>query len=184
MELKIEKGLNYIFNQDTQVIIMGTFPSIKSRGVCYYNHPQNQFWKIIAEICHDKDIIEGTPDIRYTCLLKNGIGLWDVIQSCEFEKESSLDSKIIKDSIIYNDFSVLKSECPNLKCIVFSSKYAYKLYKTYLKTMTDTCIIDWLEDLTNNGKNILPSTSPANARKKPKEKLKEWKSFLTKYINE
>lgn len=32
--------------------------------------------------------------------------------------------------------------------------------------------------ITNNGKNVLPSTSPANARKKPEEKLKEWKAFI------
>lgn len=179
----MKQGLEHIFNQDTQVIIMGTFPSIKSRKVCYYNNPQNQFWRIIAEICHDKDVIEGNRDIRYACLLKNGIGLWDVIKSCKFEKKSSLDSKIIKDSIIYNDFSLLQKECPNLKCIVFSSKYACKLYKNYLKFSVNNCIKNWLEFLTNNGKNILPSTSPANARKKPEEKLKEWKNFFTKYIN-
>lgn len=179
----MKQGLEHIFNQDTQVIIVGTFPSIKSRGVCYYNHPQNQFWRIMAEICHDKNVIDGNRDIRYACLLKDGIGLWDVIQSCEFEKESSLDSKIIKDSIIYNDFSLLQKECPNLKCIVFSSKYACKLYKIYLKNNADVRIINWLNCLTNNGKNVLPSTSPANTRKKPEEKLKEWKSFFAKYVD-
>lgn len=46
----MEKGLDYVFNERTRMIIMGTFPSIKSRDVCYYNNPKNQFWRIIADI--------------------------------------------------------------------------------------------------------------------------------------
>ena len=52
----MEKGLDYVFNERTRMIIMGTFPSIKSRDVCYYNNPKNQFWRIIADIFHNMSV--------------------------------------------------------------------------------------------------------------------------------
>ena len=182
----MEYGLKHIFDNDTKIIIMGTFPSIKSRGECYYNHPQNQFWKIIAEICHDNRVIKGSTEDRYTCLLKNCIGLWDVIKSCKFEKKSSLDSKIIQNSIKYNDFSILQKECPKLESIVFSSNNAQKLYQKYLKLkdeypkLKEKSYTDWLDRIVC--KTALPSTSPANARMKPADKLKEWTHFFSQYV--
>lgn len=50
----MEKGLDYIFNERTKMIILGTFPSIQSRDICYYNNPQNQFWRIIADVFQDE----------------------------------------------------------------------------------------------------------------------------------
>ena len=182
----MEKGLDYIFDTNTKIIIMGTFPSIKSRDFCYYNNPQNQFWSIIAKICNDEKIIYGTREERYNCLYKNNIGLWDVIESCEFTEKSSLDSKIIKDSIIYNDFSLLQKKCPNLKCIVFNSKKAQKFFERYLKQvdkypiLKDAAYTNWLNKIIS--KTILPSPSSANARMSFKEKLEIWQNFLNKFL--
>lgn len=193
---KREKCLEPVFDKNTKVIIMGTFPSVKSRGECYYNNLQNKFWPIIAEICKDKRVIEGDYKVRYDCLRKCGIGLWDVISDCEFRKKSSKDDKIIKESIKYNDFSVLKEKCPKLECIVFSSKNAAKLYKRYLKQPLDKYPLlaeesykIWLNKMTNDGENILPSTSPANVHRTPEQKSRgkewrtpEWQTFLCRYI--
>ena len=41
----MEKGLDYIFNERTKMIILGTFPSIQSRDICYYNNPM--FFKMM-----------------------------------------------------------------------------------------------------------------------------------------
>jgi hypoxanthine-DNA glycosylase len=184
-----EKCLDPVFDENTKVIIMGTFPSIKSRGECYYNNPQNKFWSIIAEICSNERVIKGDYRTRYDCLRKNGIGLWDVISDCVFRKKSSKDNKIIKESIKYNDFSVLKEKCPKLECIVFCSKNTAKLYERYLKQPLDKFPLlaeesyrIWLDKMTNNGKNVLPSTSSANVRKTFKDKSNEWRAFLCQYI--
>ena len=38
-----------IFNNESKVLILGTFPSVKSREQkFYYGHPQNRFWKLLA----------------------------------------------------------------------------------------------------------------------------------------
>ena len=37
--------------KDTKILILGSFPSIKSiENNFYYTHPQNQFWKILSSI--------------------------------------------------------------------------------------------------------------------------------------
>ena len=183
----MEHGLDCVFDKKTKLVIMGTFPSIQSRGACYYNHPQNLFWKIIATACQNDAVIAGAKDVRYRCLLDHGIGLWDVIKSCAFEERSSLDQKIIKNSIIYNDFSVLRVQCPNLRCIVFSSKNAAHFFRDYLKqsekypALNDPAYRAWLNRLVRP--TPLPSTSPANARMKSAEKQHIWQAFLSAYIN-
>ncbi len=188
--MKEEKGLNYIFDCRTKLVILGTFPSEKSRNECYYNNPQNQFWKIMADVCHNDKIAISADKIdndtekqklynlRYECLQKNSIGLWDVVAKCYIKGSSDKDI----NKPLYNDFAILKLHCPQLKCIVFNSKNAKKLFDKYLKQENNNELKGWLLKLTNNGDNILPSTSSANARIKPKEKFKIWKNFLLKYI--
>ncbi len=40
-----------IFNRDSKILILGSFPSVKSReGHFFYNHPQNRFWKVLAQV--------------------------------------------------------------------------------------------------------------------------------------
>ena len=40
-----------VFDEDSKVLILGTFPSVKSREQnFYYGHPQNRFWKVLANL--------------------------------------------------------------------------------------------------------------------------------------
>lgn len=39
------------FDKDSRVLILGTIPSPKSREQgFYYGHPQNRFWKVLADV--------------------------------------------------------------------------------------------------------------------------------------
>ncbi len=41
-----------IYNEASQVLILGTFPSVKSREQnFYYGHPRNRFWRVLAAVC-------------------------------------------------------------------------------------------------------------------------------------
>ena len=146
----MEKGLDYVFDKETKLIILGTFPSKKSRNKCYYNNPQNQFWKIIADIFNAEEVISGNSTERYACLLKNGVGLWDVIKTCHIQGSS--DSSITKQE--YNDFSIIKQNCPKIKYIVFNSHNAKKLFDKYIKQEKNEDLKNWLLKLTNNGNNM------------------------------
>nr|WP_249026528.1 uracil-DNA glycosylase family protein [Thomasclavelia cocleata] len=40
-----------VYNQDSRILILGSFPSVKSRaGNFFYHHPQNRFWKILSNL--------------------------------------------------------------------------------------------------------------------------------------
>jgi len=110
-------------------------------------------------------------------LKKHKIGLWDMIKSCYVDK--SKDSSI-KDPE-YNDLTTLKTECPQLECICFSSKKAFKYYKRYLKQVDET-YKNWLEKMSNGEEHILPSPSSANARMGLDDKIKKWQKLLTQYV--
>ena len=40
-----------VWDEQSRILILGTFPSVKSReNHFYYGHPQNRFWKVLAEL--------------------------------------------------------------------------------------------------------------------------------------
>lgn len=47
-----------LFDEHSKILILGSFPSVKSREQqFYYGHPQNRFWKIMAAVCAEADLI-------------------------------------------------------------------------------------------------------------------------------
>ena len=43
------------YNKDSKVLILGSFPSRKSREEGFYcAHPQNRFWKILSHIYNEE----------------------------------------------------------------------------------------------------------------------------------
>lgn len=82
-----------VFNADSEILILGSFPSVKSREQnFYYGHPQNRFWKLLSKIYGKMDIKLETIDEKKEFLLENHIALWDVIKSCDIKGSS--DSSI------------------------------------------------------------------------------------------
>lgn len=134
-----------VYDENSRVLILGTFPSAKSREThFYYGHPQNRFWKLLAFLCRWP--IPATIPEKKEMLLKNGVALWDVIQSCEIAGSS--DSSI--KNVIPSDLSRILT-CSSITRIYANGKTAQKLYDKYQKPQTCMDII------------ALPSTSPANA---------------------
>ena len=134
-----------VYDENSRVLILGTFPSVKSREThFYYGHPQNRFWKLLAFLCRWP--IPATIPEKKEMLLKNGVALWDVIQSCEIAGSS--DSSI--KNVVPSDLSCILT-CSSITRIYANGKTAQKLYDKYQKPQTCMDII------------ALPSTSPANA---------------------
>lgn len=134
-----------IFNENSKALILGTFPSIKSREMrFFYSHPQNRFWRVMARIC-DSEIPESVDD-KKNLIISNYFALWDVIHSCEIE--GSADSTI--KNVVPNDLSVILDHS-RVDRIFVNGKKAESLYKKYLEKETGIKAI------------YLPSTSPANA---------------------
>ena len=134
-----------IFDRSSKILILGTFPSVKSReNSFYYGHPQNRFWKVLSAVL-DCCEPQGNEEKR-TFLLDHRIALWDVIRSCEIT--GSDDSSIQK--VIPNDLEIILSQS-DIRQIYTNGKTAERLYRQYIQP--------------SNGREpvSLPSTSPANA---------------------
>ena len=80
-----------VFDTDSRILILGSFPSVKSRESCFfYGHPQNRFWKLLARL--RKEDIPSSVEEKKAFLLRNHIAVWDTIHSCSIEGSS--DSSI------------------------------------------------------------------------------------------
>ena len=67
-----------VFDENSQVLILGTFPSVKSREHhFYYGHPQNRFWKVIARLT-DSEVPQSIAEKKQR-LRQHGSAIWDVI---------------------------------------------------------------------------------------------------------
>ena len=45
----VTHGFGPVFDSRSRILILGSFPSVKSREQSfYYGHPQNRFWRVLA----------------------------------------------------------------------------------------------------------------------------------------
>lgn len=141
----VEHTFEPVFDEKSNVLILGSFPSIKSREEqFYYGHPQNRFWKILSNLTKEKLPI--TIEEKRAMLLRNHIAIWDVVASCDIIGSSDGSIKNVEPAPINN---ILK-QAP-IQRIYVNGGTAYKLYKKYCEKETKREAIK------------LPSSSPANA---------------------
>ncbi|HBQ85565.1 MAG TPA: hypothetical protein DD811_03655 [Syntrophomonas sp.] len=84
MKEQVKHNLEPIFDANSQILILGTMPSPKSREAgFYYAHPQNRFWRVIAEVL--SQALPVTIEEKKMMLLNNHIALWDVLETCDIK---------------------------------------------------------------------------------------------------
>lgn len=150
---------------DARVLVLGSMPGLKSLQVGqYYAHPRNLFWAFMGEL------VGADPALPYPerCnrLTDSGIAVWDVLSLCE--RPGSLDSAIRDDTAQANDFAEFFARHPRIGLVLFNGAKAEssfaRLAASALPPGVDT--------------RRLPSTSPANASQRPRDKLEQWRSGL------
>ncbi len=143
-------GFAPFFQSDAKVLILGSFPSVKSREQSfYYGHPQNAFWRILSTFFgEDKPIC---ADEKKAFCLRNKIALWDIVTDCEIV--GSRD-ETIKNFTVANLQEVLQNA--PIECILINGGRAYSIFEKHYGGLEIPCF-------------KLPSTSPANARRKDDE---------------
>lgn len=161
--MKIKHELPPIYEKDSEILILGSIPSVKSREVgFYYGHPQNRFWKILAILFNETFPI--TRDEKIAFLKKHKIALWDVLASCTITKSSDASIKNIKT----NDINAIIQRS-NIKAIFTTGKKAYDIYQKMIFPQT------------NIEARYLPSSSAANAIYNLDQLVKEYS--IIKNIN-
>lgn len=116
-----------LYNKDSRILILGSFPSVKSREqMFFYGHPQNRFWKVISSVFECN--VPQTMEEKKQLLLKHGIALWDVIASCEITGSSDSSIRNVK----VNDLSKILKEA-DIRQIFVNGRTAEKYFEKYTK---------------------------------------------------
>ena len=174
MDNRIQHPFGPLYNENSRVLILGSFPSVKSREQeFFYGHPQNRFWKVIASLVSPayhsemmkeqnaesikKDSVQtmidsgrihvpGTIEEKKQLILNNGLALWDSIGSCEITGSSDASIRNAEP----NDLRVITDNC-DIRAIYCNGKKSLEVYNRYI------------EPTLGRKAEALPSTSPANA---------------------
>lgn len=128
----------------SEILILGSFPSPKSRETgFYYGHPQNRFWKILSLVFGEPAPV--STDEKKNFLRRHRIALWDVIASCEI---AGAGDQSIRNPVP-NDISLILSRAP-IRKILTTGTAASRLYRKLCLPVTGVEAV------------ALPSPSPAN----------------------
>lgn len=134
------------YRPDSEILILGSFPSVKSREEnFYYGHPQNRFWGILAGIFSDE--VPQSIEEKQAFLERNHVALYDVIESCSIIGSS--DSSIADVTVTDLD-PILSGSAVGTRIFVNGGK-AWQLYMKYIYPENAIKPVQ------------LPSSSPANA---------------------
>jgi hypoxanthine-DNA glycosylase len=151
--------------RDCRVLVLGSMPGERSLAERrYYAHPQNLFWPFMGELCG------AGPDLGYAARIARlkaaGIGVWDVLESCE--RPGSLDGRIVRASEVANDLPALIARRPRLRAIALNGAKAAQAFRAHVLRELDDATLARLTLLA------LPSTSPAHASMPRAQKLARW----------
>ena len=155
MSERIVHPFSPVYNSESRILILGSFPSAASRAQeFYYGHPRNRFWPLLAAVLEVEEphIIEEKKQM----LLRHHIALYDAVTACTIT--GSADASM--QSIIPADLSGIFKEAP-IQAVFANGN---KAYEVCTKRIGITAI-------------KLPSTSPANARFRFEDLLTSWKQI-------
>lgn len=141
----IIQGFEPFFDANSEVLILGSFPSVKSRAVSfYYGNRQNRFWKMLfgyfGEPCDDR------VEIKKDFLLRRHVALWDIVQNCRIR--GSADAQIRDYTVAYVGVVLQASR---VRLILLNGKRAFEIFEQRYADLGVPY-------------RLMPSTSPANTR--------------------
>jgi TDG/mug DNA glycosylase family protein len=150
---------------DATRLILGSLPGQKSLQMQqYYAHPQNAFWKIVAQLFGAASPLPYKRRVKI--LTDHRIALWDVLAAAE--RPGSLDSSIVHASARANDFAAFFRAHPQIRRVYFNGRKAEELYCRFV-------LPDLGPDFEELRYECLPSTSPAHAGMTFARKLEIWR---------
>ena len=161
--MRIKHPIPPFWDADSKVLILGSFPSVKSRETAFfYGHPQNRFWRICAGVLGKETPVSIAEKKAF--LRENHIALWDVISVCDIDGSSDASIK----NALANDIRPILCGA-DIAQIFVNGKTAAALYEKHILPITGRTAI------------TLPSTSPANAAWSLERLTDAWR-IIQKYV--
>ena len=139
------EGFEPCFDGESVLLILGSFPSVKSRAQgFYYGNPQNRFWKTVCGYFNES--APATVEEKKDFLKRRKIALWDMVTFCEID--GSKDASIREEKVADIPALLKKSKIKRIFC---NGNKSYELLEREFSALLE---------ITQK----LPSTSPANPR--------------------
>ena len=161
--MKVNHSFPIFINSNSKILILGSFPSVKSRELdFYYMHKQNRFYKVLSNLFNE-DFYNVDINKKKELLNKYNIALYDVIESCEIENSNDETIKNVEPS---NIKEYIKDT--NVKHIFINGNKAKELFIKYNKDLLDIT-------------SFLPSSSARNARYNLDKLVEEYK-IIKEYL--
>ena len=140
-------GLPPLCGDRARVLILGSFPSPKSREQgFYYGHPQNRFWPLMAALTRSPVPAWQDLEAKRAMIVDHGLAVWDVVRCCTIVGASDASIRDVEPNAVPELARRL-----GVEQIVCNGGTSSRLYAR------------WLEKDTGMAAVCLPSTSPANA---------------------
>ncbi len=147
-----------VFAPDACALILGTWPSPKSRETgFYYGHPRNRFWPMLARVYGAA--APQTREEKEALVRAHRLALWDVLASCEIDGAS--DASIRAETP--NDIAALCARL-GIERVLCNGATSFALYQKHIKHGPPA--------------EKLPSTSPANAARGLDDLCAAWSGAL------
>ena len=159
---RISHGFSPVFNERRRVLVLGSFPSALSReNSFYYGNPRKRFWRVVTEALGEP--LPANDDIaaKRELLLRHGVALWDVIESCDVRGSSDASIR----NVVPADIARITRVAP-IEAVLCNGSTAGRLYRR------------WLEPICGLPAEVLPSTSPANAAWSLPRLTERWRAVL------
>ena len=166
---RLSVGFPPIADERARVLVLGSLPGVRSLEMSeYYAQPQNAFWRIMGQLFGAEPALPYAE--RLARLRDSRVAVWDVLAAGE--REGSLDSSIVRSSIVVNDFASFFARHRSIRLICFNGNTAAALFRRHVLS---TLSPEWaaLE------MRALPSTSPAYASLRFEQKLARWQTALS-----
>lgn len=142
---EIKRGFEPVYDKDSKLLILGSFPSVKSRQIdFYYGNKQNKFWKTVCGFFGESvpEDTEGKKQFLY----RRNIALWDIVTECEIVGSQDSTIKNFKTADIEKLLQNSK-----ISFIMINGGTAFSIFEKRFAGI-------------NVPYKKMPSTSPANTR--------------------
>ncbi len=158
--MRLEHPFGPVADERSKVLVLGSFPSIRSfEKNFYYAHPRNQFWPIMEKL-FDTELPD--RDSRRAFALEKGIALWDTYASLVRSENNSSDAAL--SETVVNDLPGFLKEHPGIRRVFCTGRKAFDGCRKRFPDLPVAC-------------TLLPSTSPAYAAMKFEDKLEAYRQI-------
>lgn len=138
-------GFAPVYDENSRVLVLGSFPSVKSRETAfYYGNKQNRFWGMICGYFGEEIPLSTAGKIEF--LKRNGIALWDMVTACEIDGSADASIRSAETAELSEIFTRTR-----LEKILLNGSLSYRLF------------LDKYANITIPYEKM-SSTSPANPR--------------------